>query len=262
MDSTQLIVELAKQIEAQQAYHHAPFWLALIAIGLVTGGLGAFLAAYFTKRGETQAIKADLTLLKQQQTTIALAVKQVESDVSHAEWKRREGTTLKREKLEQLIGAAFEAPEWSFHKALHVWGLAVEPPSPDPSKRSDSLAAGYFQNELRSETLRMSRIATAMMDVAYKEQLRRAQGQGIGPDSSLPPVSESARRYLNLLFAVLLPQSEIVARTAGATMRRILDEPQSTDQDPTPATRARALTELRSFLVANGVTDPLATVFP
>jgi hypothetical protein len=60
MDQTQLIVELARQIETQQAYHQIWFWLLLAAVSGVAGAIGAFGSSYFGKRGETKARSAHL----------------------------------------------------------------------------------------------------------------------------------------------------------------------------------------------------------
>ena len=81
---------------------------------------------------------------------------QVQADVSHEEWKRRELTILRREKMEQLMTAALEAPEWSLRSAQYVWGVGSEPPRPDPASLVDSVSICYFPFVRRVFASRMS----------------------------------------------------------------------------------------------------------
>jgi len=258
VDSTELIVELAKQIEAQQAAHQIWYWLAIAAVSFVFGAAGSFVSGRFKKQGETSAIQKDLDTIKKQQATIAAAVATVQADVSHEEWKRRELVTLKREKMERFLTAALECPAWSTRSAEHAWGIESAPEAPDPAAIVDSLSVCYFP-ELRRESLRLARISNAITSLAWGEQIRRLEVKEA--KGSLPVVENASRMFLRHLYLTHLHQAEIVARAGATLMRRLLGEPDAQEFDST-ANLDSALRELREFLAAHDLEDPLATVFP
>src|SRR5437660_1103541 len=74
MDATELIVELARQIEAQQAAHQIRYWASVAVVSFLFGAAGSFVSEYFKKRGETKAIQADLETIIAQQKELTGAV--------------------------------------------------------------------------------------------------------------------------------------------------------------------------------------------
>jgi hypothetical protein len=252
MDSTQLIVDLAKQIEAQQAAHQIWFWLLIAAVSFVSGAVGSFVSAYFNKRGETKAIQADLQLLAKQQEVLTGAIKKVEFELGHEEWKKRELTTLRRQKLEELLVAAGECAEWAMENAQHLLGRKPASTKADPMTIVNSLAPAFVPS-LMFETMRLYACQEVLVQTARREQLRRLTAAKT--EATKPPVSEVADEHVRLLHGLLLAQMHVVVTEGAVTMRDLLDAEPIRMLDRAPQ-RDKAVTELREFMKAHGLDEP------
>jgi hypothetical protein len=110
MDDTQ-IQQLAHEIANQTAFPNWGYWLTLLAVALIAA-LGGYFGAYFAKRGEHAANKADLDKILGQLEQTTRMTASIESVVSLGEWSERERRTLRRVKLEELMLTAHRANDW------------------------------------------------------------------------------------------------------------------------------------------------------
>jgi hypothetical protein len=134
---------------------HAIFssW-AIYAIIAFLSILGTVFASYFgaraTKSAEIAATKENLDEIKRQLKETTAASKSVEVALSHSDWVRKEENTLKREKLEKLITAAFAIASWSKEEASSALvGNAMDTKA--PIDEFDMLSQLYFP-ELKTQT--------------------------------------------------------------------------------------------------------------
>ena len=261
MDPTQLIVELAKQIEAQQAAHQFWYWTSVAAVSFLFGAAGSFVSEYFKKRGETKAIQADLFAIKTQQSSIAEAVARVQAEVGHADWKKRELISLRREKLELLLVAAGQCAAWAFDHVQELLGRVPRSSKEDPLAVVHSYALGYFP-ALVLETLRLSVCQVEMLQVARREQLRRLIAAGpAAATGHLPAVDPVAEKCLTMMHALLLAQADMVVFVGSGIMRDLLGADPVPLLDPT-VIRDGAVADLRKFFAENGLVEPtMMTVF-
>ena len=69
-----LVRAVANEIVNQTIFENYRFYLLVVAISLVASAVGAFTVAYFKKRGESLATKADFAeMLRQLKDTTSLA---------------------------------------------------------------------------------------------------------------------------------------------------------------------------------------------
>ena len=90
-------------------------WVAialLFAVPCLSAVAGAFIGAYFGKRGETAAIQKDLDMLVANTETLTKATKEVHSRIEQRDWLLREWKTLHIQKLQELLSAASQYQVW------------------------------------------------------------------------------------------------------------------------------------------------------
>lgn len=246
MDQTQLIVELARQIEAQQAYHQIWFWLLLTGVSGVAGAIGAFGSSYFAKRGETSAIEADIRKIREQQATITAAVETVKTAIEHDDWKRKELLTLRRLKLEELMAATSDVPDWTLESTYSIWHGRAKPTRPNPQTDVDWISEAYFP-DISLAMIRLSSWQSGLFIIVQKEQTRRllaAQGD------ALPPVDSTASKRMHLAYGVLRVQRDIVLDACARKIDKILGDAPEGRIDYIPR-RDRALVHLRAALAGD-----------
>ncbi|MBC3807060.1 hypothetical protein H8K52_06850 [Undibacterium seohonense] len=108
----ELIKKIAEEIITNALFKNSFFYLALIAVSIVSGAISAFCVAYLKKRGENLATKEDFDNLLQQlkiNTTATESIKvKISSDFAEASARK----ALIREKLENFIETTFFVEHW------------------------------------------------------------------------------------------------------------------------------------------------------
>lgn len=145
-----LLRELAQQVVREELLLNWKFYALLLAIGIVASAAGTWLAAYFKKRAETYATKADMQELLGQLKSTTRVTEEVRTAVSHADWAAREWRATRRIKLEELLTSVYELGHW-LDAQQSKW-IYKEPTAFDksPNDRVNVLASLYFP-ELRGE---------------------------------------------------------------------------------------------------------------
>lgn len=150
-----LIQDLAEQIVLEQVLLNWRFWAVAIALLVVATAGSAFLAAYFTRRGQNHADRADLGPILQQLRATTDAAERVRVEILHADWSTKEWKTLRRTKLEELFHLVYDTRFWVEACAdVKVFGHN-KPQSADPLPKLEILSRLYFP-ELLSEVLAFS----------------------------------------------------------------------------------------------------------
>lgn len=123
-------LESIRQI-VEEANKFSPGAYVLLAIAVAGPALAAFLGAYAKKRGETSAIKADLSDIKEQLRQTTLVAEQVKAAVGFQDWHERESLALRRQKLEELGELAAvthrHMREWWAHAAAGILDVKTAP---------------------------------------------------------------------------------------------------------------------------------------
>jgi len=84
------------------------FYLLLIAVTFVAGACGAFLSAYFKKRGESLATKADFQQLLGQIRQSTHLAEEIKADIQSRYGEQATLRALLRDRMESLVMATFE----------------------------------------------------------------------------------------------------------------------------------------------------------
>ena len=139
-----ILREVATQIAKEQFVQLWPTYALMIAVALVVGGGAAYFGAYFKRRGESFATKADFDgLLTQLKETTAVA-EEVKARFSHADWATRELKTLRRLKLEELLQAVYEIQVWQdVEKDARIYSSGKDS-GVSPLPRLELLVCLYF----------------------------------------------------------------------------------------------------------------------
>lgn len=112
MTPEDLIREISQQIVQEQLLHNGIFYLVLLALLFLSSVTTAFVGSYIQKRGETYATKADFEQLISQLRATTTAAEEVRTEIAHSDWTNKEWKTLRRVKLEELLGAVYAVQYW------------------------------------------------------------------------------------------------------------------------------------------------------
>lgn len=122
--SAAIIRDIANQIVNETILENWHFYMIFIALSFLASTLGVYLGGYLRKRGETKAIKSDYAeILRQLKESTAItesiksdinketviAIEEIKTTISKADWTEREWRTIRKTKLEELINCAFES---------------------------------------------------------------------------------------------------------------------------------------------------------
>jgi len=110
--SEALVREIAQQIVREQLLENWLFYGILLAVLLIGSVASAFIGSYIRKRGETYATKADLAELVAQLRATTQAAEEIKTAIAHTDWTAKEWKTIRRIKLEELVGAVYSLREW------------------------------------------------------------------------------------------------------------------------------------------------------
>jgi hypothetical protein len=147
-----LVREIAEKIVREEILQNWRLYVLLGSISLITSTAGNWLVAYFRKRAETYATKADLNEITAQIRATTEATEKVRVAISHADWAEKEWKTTRRMKLELLLETVYGLEGWLDDQRSH-WIFGHESkPVPNPIDKVFWLGSLYFP-ELKDELL-------------------------------------------------------------------------------------------------------------
>ena len=88
------------------------FYLLFLAITFLAGACGAFLSAYFKKRGESLATKADFQQLLDQLRQSTHLAEEIKADIQSKYGEQATLRSLLRDRTEALVMATFDLENW------------------------------------------------------------------------------------------------------------------------------------------------------
>lgn len=213
------IQEIARQIVQQQLQYSWPYVLGLIALSSVFGALSNYGVSYFRKRGETQALKADLEEILRQSKAITSSTEEVKVAISQNAWASREARTIRRAKLEDLILAVDELQEWLRKRRNFIIHGAEPDPGPSPLKRAVVLAQLYFP-ELILEVKKLLQVQ--LRYDAYQLEIS-SQMKSVGEDlQARKQIVNSSSAKSSELFGEHLDAANEIANISRSLMQEIL----------------------------------------
>ncbi|AUN95879.1 hypothetical protein [Pseudazoarcus pumilus] len=161
--SEDLIREIAQEVVRQMP--PVGGWAYYVILVLCMVG-SAFLGAYFRKRGETFATKADMEEVLRQLTETTQATEEVRAAISHADWHTREWKTLRRQKLEDLLCAVHRARN-DWHEYVRGVLYAEKIPSGMPQTWDISMLCCLYFPELRTQVQQVLEVTEAYWKWAH-----------------------------------------------------------------------------------------------
>lgn len=188
----------SKIAEEVAARYEGSQWALLIITSLVAfiaGAAGSFLGAYFRKRGETYATKADLDELLNQLQHTTHVTESIRTQIQHNDWAVREWKQKRVVKAEELLAATRDAlaetdricRQYLFEDIPNIEG--------DVAGRVAMLAALYFP-EARENTLRLGMLLnTQIVNAGHTRHGMNQHGEDQGA------ASLTRRRGMNTLEA-------------------------------------------------------------
>lgn len=142
--SIEQINDLANAIADQQALRLGMsfFWGMLITAICAAGA--AYLGSYLRERGKNYATKQDFDGLLDQVRKTTEATSQIKSQIDHADWLKREATSIKRQKAESLIISMYEARDYLQSVSKQVLFGNLDEVDYSPGSKASMLAGLYF----------------------------------------------------------------------------------------------------------------------
>lgn len=142
--------QLAEDISKGLVLDNWLYWVVLMLLFFLASAAGAYFGAYFRKRGETAATKADADDIRERLKQLTTDAVEIKSQIAQVDWIERERLTIRRTKLEECISALFDDSDWldTYTKANIFDGSP--PDRSEPIERVDMLITLYFP-ELASE---------------------------------------------------------------------------------------------------------------
>jgi hypothetical protein len=196
-----LLRELAETIAREQFFVQWPFYVLILALSMVANFVAALAGAYARKRGENYATKADFADLLSQLRTTTLAVEEIRTTFTHADWVNRETKTLRKLKLEQLLRAVHEVCQWEEDYAdVEVWRHTHKTLGPSPLPKLKILVA-LFLPELRGQVEQFisHHQKTIVLMVKTQQEIQFAKdANAVAPEAG--PVAEFEKAWPPLIL--------------------------------------------------------------
>lgn len=149
--SEELIREIAQEIVRQMPPMGGWAYYVILGLGMMAA---AFLGSYLRERGKNYATKADMKQVLERLEATTKTTEEVRATVAHADWHTREWKTLRRTKLEELIGAINHSRE-----QLNTYTREIlyneTAPEEIPPTWSIPMLCGLYVPELRGEVQRV-----------------------------------------------------------------------------------------------------------
>lgn len=105
------IRELAQAIANEQIAAQWLFYGVWLLLTICAAGIGSWFGAYFRKRGEHYATRADFKELIDQLKKTTEAAEGVRTEIAHTDWATKEWKTLRRIKAEEFLAEAEKAKQ-------------------------------------------------------------------------------------------------------------------------------------------------------
>lgn len=164
--SDKVIREIAEKIVQEQILENWLFYVLLLAMIAIGSVVSAFVTAYFKKRGESYATKADFDALIAQLEITTQTAEEVKTQIAHSDWTAKQWKTLRRIKLEELMNSINKLIQWlDEERAIRLHGESVEDRYP-PMENIQTLANLYFP-ELEIEVLKLHIAAREVLQLLY-----------------------------------------------------------------------------------------------
>jgi len=98
------------------------FYVVFLSLTVAGSAIGGLLSAYFKKRGETLATKADFSALQDQLRESTRLAEEIKHDVQARYGEQASVRSALRERTESLVMATFELEDWFTHIENKVLG--------------------------------------------------------------------------------------------------------------------------------------------
>lgn len=158
-----VLEKFASEVANHTIFNSWPLFLIIGLLNLLGTLFGSYIGARSSKNAEIAATRENLDEIKRQLAETTKTSKSVEIALSHQDWIRKVENTLRREKLEQLINAAFGLATWTQEDYFEcLSGNNVE--SSAPIDEFEMLAQLYFP-ELGEHTSRV--------EISYREAMQK-----------------------------------------------------------------------------------------
>lgn len=138
------IQALAQAIAEQHLLQLGKPFLFGILITAVSAAVAAYLGAYLRERGKNFATKQDFDGLLEQLRKTTEATAHIKTQIEHADWLKREATSIKRQKAEELIIAMYDARDYLQSISRQVFFGKEEEIAYSPGAKATMLAGLYF----------------------------------------------------------------------------------------------------------------------
>lgn len=140
----ELIEQIANQIVRNEILTNWLYWALFLGVLAIGGFFGNLVGSYAAKRGELSATSTKFTEILEQLRKSTHATEEIRSAVSLGEWSKKEQTTLRRIKLEELVLAARAVDEWWQTEHSRVVFDAPEKSTLSPMPKFQAVGRLYF----------------------------------------------------------------------------------------------------------------------
>ena len=120
------------------------FYLLLIAVTFVASAGGAFLSAYFKRRGESLATKADFQQLLDQLRQSTDLAEEIKANIQSKYGEQATLRALLRDRMESLVMATFELESWLSEARAHALQGESFESNGSPMSKISALRDIYF----------------------------------------------------------------------------------------------------------------------
>ena len=135
--------EIAKAIAGQPVPLEGHVYGLIALITAACGSLGAFVGSYLSERGKNFATKVDFDGLQEQLKRSTALTEAIKREVEHEAWTRREWSTLRWQKLEEMLGFVHDTALYlDEYRAAALEGKFLT--RPNPIERADTIVTLYF----------------------------------------------------------------------------------------------------------------------
>lgn len=140
----ELIKKIATEISHEAFMQNWYFYILFLAIGFVGAYAVSYVKAFSSEKAKNKAVSSDLAEIKRQLEETTKVTTQIQTDIEHSVWRKKEIEAVKREKLEEYFELVYAGKEALHDQMISAFFYKEEDYDKHALNKADILQSLYF----------------------------------------------------------------------------------------------------------------------
>lgn len=166
----ELIKKIATEIVQETFIQNWYFYLLFLAVGFLGAYAVSYVKAFSSEKAKNKAMSSDLEIIKKQLKATTEVTAQIQTDIEHSVWRKKEIEAVKREKLEEYFELIYTGKEALYEQMLSTFFYTEEGYDKHALNKADILQSLYFPELSRPHKGFQSAVANYQRWIAQGQQ--------------------------------------------------------------------------------------------